>query len=119
MTTADDYLNDLFKKSGKGLVAENAKSNALDRRSDIGLEMNRRLVEEIKNFNDNSSKQTAEMLKLNRVIMYLTYIMGLLAVVQLFIQKELIYKWLALGMGILLVYVAFKLMGQEKGQKID
>ena len=85
MTSPGDSFKEYLKKSERDLVIEQIGTDYSRKREDINLDMNRRLVEEIRNFNDNSSKQTDKMLTLTRWIMWLTVVIGLLAVIQVII----------------------------------
>ena len=51
----------------------------------IALEMNRRLISEIEEFNKSSSKQTEKMINLTQWIMWLTIFLGVLALIQILI----------------------------------
>jgi len=85
MTSPEDSFKEYLKKSERDLVIEQFGTDNSRKREDINLDMNRRLVEEIRDFNNNSSKQTNKMLTLTRWIMWLTVVMGILALIQVII----------------------------------
>tara|TARA_Y100000034_G_C6663119_1_gene290817 strand:+ start:66 stop:320 length:255 start_codon:yes stop_codon:yes gene_type:complete len=68
----EEYLN----KSEKYLIIQHIGTNNSRKREDITLDMNRRLVEEIRNFNNKSSKQT-------KWVIGLTIVLGIIAILQL------------------------------------
>lgn len=85
MAISDEYKNidDSFKtgfetRSNKELVHIHKTTDNEYGRQDISLEMNRRLIDEIQEFNKKSSKHT-------KWIIWLTMILGLLALIQIFI----------------------------------
>lgn len=117
----EKYTKNLFKRTEEELVDDHVKKNNSEGRGDISLEMNRRLVKELRDFNKSSSKQTKEMLNLNRMIIWLTYIMTLFAMVQLFIiQKDEVYRWITIIIGGLFLYGTWKFikkMEKPEGNK--
>ncbi|MBU0460864.1 MAG: hypothetical protein KKH52_03990 [Nanoarchaeota archaeon] len=72
----DHFKEEYLNKSERDLVIKHIGTDNSFRREDIRLDMNRRLVEEIRNFNKKSSKQT------NWVI-GLTVALGIIAILQL------------------------------------
>jgi len=72
----DHFKKGYLKKSERDLVIKHIGSDNSREREDIILDMNRRLVEAIRNFNVKSSKQTDW-------IIGLTIALGVIAVLQL------------------------------------
>ena len=54
-------------------------------RENIALEMNRRLIDEIGEFDKSSAEQTKKMINLTKWIMWLTIALGVLALIQIII----------------------------------
>lgn len=71
-TFKEKYLN----KTERELVIQHLGTGNSFEREDISLDMNRRLVEEIRDFNKNSTKQT-------KWIIWLTIALGIIALLQL------------------------------------
>ena len=72
----------LEKYSGKGLVnLYYSKNNELER-GRINLEMNRRLIDEISEFNKTSSRQSNKMINLTWWIIALTIFLAILTFIQ-------------------------------------
>ncbi|GEM_PF-5837802 len=69
--------------SDKELVHRHKSTNNEYGRQDISLEMNRRLKQEIEEFNLNSSKQSEVMIKLTKWIAFLTIAMLVLGAFQI------------------------------------
>ena len=77
MTSPKNYFKEEYlNKSERDLVIQYIGTDNPHKREDITLDMNRRLVEEIRDFNNKSSKQTTW-------IIGLTIALGIIAVLQL------------------------------------
>jgi len=76
MTLPKDTFKKYEKKTEADLVIQQLGTDNSREREDISLEMSRRLVKAIKDFNNKSSKQT-------KWIIRLTIIIGLIAIIQL------------------------------------
>lgn len=72
MTLPKDTFKEYKKKSTEDLVIQQLGTNKSREREDISLEMSRRLVKSINDFNKNSEKHNKEMGKNTRVMKNLT-----------------------------------------------
>lgn len=87
MSKPDNYknINDSFETgfeniSNKELVYQNTRTSNEFKRQDIALEMNRRLIDEIREFNENSSRQTNLLIWLTIGVIGLTIVMLIVAI---------------------------------------
>jgi hypothetical protein len=71
----DSFATGFENNSHKELVYRHKTLDNQLGRQDIRLEMNRRLITEIEDFNKSSSKQTREMINLTKWIIGLTIVM--------------------------------------------
>ncbi len=92
MSEPDNYKNikDHFSTgfeniSNKELVHKTKRSDNSLERQEISLEMNRRLIDEIAEFNNNSSQQSRVMIKFTKVIIGLTIVMAFIGLIQIII----------------------------------
>ena len=90
MSKPDNYknINDSFEtgfenNSNKELVHRFKRIDNEYGRQDILVEMNRRLIDEIVDFNNSSSKQTNVMIKLTWFIAFLTIAILILGAIQI------------------------------------
>ena len=79
----DQFETGFENISDKELVHRHKSTDNEYGRQDISLEMNRRLKQEIEDFNINSSKQSEIMIRLTKYIAGLTIAMLILGVIQI------------------------------------
>lgn len=83
MQSEREFKKNIFNHSNKELVERLKSLRPISETESVKIEMTRRLIISIDNFNKSSSNQTRKMIKLTYWIIGFTVLLGFIAIIQI------------------------------------